>query len=73
MYSSKGETTSTMCFNGAAPARARSWHQSEYSTFVPSCFNGAAPARARSYHPNPHRLLMKKQLQWGRARAGAEL
>ncbi len=43
------------------------------STFPTSCFNGAAPARARSWRCASPNSDAKTLLQWGRARAGAEL
>ena len=61
-----------ICFNGAAPARARSASQLYHPSSARSCFNGAAPARARS---GSSMLLTGKKLEWlqrGRARAGAE-
>ena len=37
------------------------------------CFNGAAPARARKSSPASKRRSTNQVLQWGRARAGAEI
>src|SRR5438445_383112 len=63
-----------MSFNGAAPARARSWQGGVFARAAgPRCFNGAAPARARSLMPLVETCAESTGLQWGRARAGAEL
>jgi len=43
-----GRSAKDICFNGAAPARARNGSRSGQGSRRNGCFNGAAPARARN-------------------------
>src|SRR6266566_3515774 len=63
----------TACFNGAAPARARKLDGLAGRFRPRRSFNGAAPARARKSRPSGRYKTRLGQLQWGRARAGAEI
>ena len=61
------------CFNGAAPARARNMARGNHVRRCRTGFNGAAPARARRSFLVAFKPEFENKLQWGRARAGAEI
>ena len=64
---------STVGFNGAAPARAREIRCVQSTALLFIRFNGAAPARARKFEAQAAIKPAGGRLQWGRARAGAEI
>src|SRR5579884_2767892 len=60
-------------FNGAALVRARKFAQSRPGCLPEHGFNGAALVRARKWDGKGARVSFVAWLQWGRARASAEI
>ena len=60
-------------FNGAALVRARKSRRKTSTTSTIQSFNGAALVRARKYDLDAAVRLVRDGLQWGRARASAEI
>ena len=61
------------CFNGAALVRARKLCLCVLERNRLASFNGAALVRARKWKKSPNAEVASCRLQWGRARASAEI